>query len=194
MAEQRDIKSALGHALVETLRATPLSKVTVAGLATRVGISRQAFYYHFIDVYDLAAWVFETEIANHILAHANYEQWATGFQQLLTYLKTNKNEAYAVIRSLDPHALERFMFAQFQVMMRAIVCDLRGGIDVSDSSCSLVVDHFASVVLGYMVRWLAEDMRADPMVLVAQLEYLLRGQVLVSLQSLSETRKPNWNA
>lgn len=182
---RNDAKAQLGQALLKALKTAPLSKVTVAGLTGEAGLSRQAFYYHFQDVYDLAAWVFEVEVANHILSHASYDQWAEGYEQLLTYLRDHKDEAYAVIDSLDPHGLERFMFAQFQVMMREVLCEVRGDLQVSDNACADVVDHFASVALGYMVRWLAEGMKEDPKVLVPKLERLLRGQVKASLQALA---------
>lgn len=179
-------KEALGRALTDLLKTTPLSKISVSKLASEANVSRQTFYYHFIDVLDLASWVFETEIADHVLEHAGYEHWARGFEQLLTYMRERRSEAYAVIHSLKPHTLERFMFQQFRIMMRAIMCELRGDLDISEESCCLVVDHFATVVLGYIVRWLAEDMETDPADLVPKLEFLLRGQVRGALEAQAE--------
>ena len=46
---------ALGQALKDELETTPLNRVTVRRLTQATGITRQAFYYHFADVYDLAA-------------------------------------------------------------------------------------------------------------------------------------------
>ena len=40
------------HTLLEMLRDTPLDEITVKDLTERCGISRQAFYYHFSDIYD----------------------------------------------------------------------------------------------------------------------------------------------
>ena len=68
----------LSVALKDQLRSTPLDKVTVSSLTAQAGITRQTFYYHFADVYDLAVWVFEQEVANHIMEHASYSEWAKG--------------------------------------------------------------------------------------------------------------------
>ena len=74
VAEEFGTKELLAGALKEQLADTPLDRVTVAGLVRQVGITRQAFYYHFANVYELAAWLFEQEIADHIMAHATYSE------------------------------------------------------------------------------------------------------------------------
>lgn len=63
-------QQALGHALKQALLETPLNRVTVRQLTEAAGVTRQTFYYHFTDVYDLTVWLFEEEIAHRILSHA----------------------------------------------------------------------------------------------------------------------------
>ena len=45
----------LGNALKEELRTTPLTKVTVRRLTEIAGVTRQAFYYHFLGHLGLRA-------------------------------------------------------------------------------------------------------------------------------------------
>lgn len=170
-------KELLAAQLKKQLRIQPLAKVTVAGLCRDVGITRQAFYYHFVDVYDLAVWTFETEVANHIMAHATYAQWAVGFQELLRYMKVHSKEVYAVTDSLGTRRLARFFYAQFEAMMQEIVTELEAERPVEEPSRSTIISHFARVVLGYLLHWLSTDMTQDPEALVAELEGLLKGQV-----------------
>lgn len=119
-----DTRSLLAATLKRQLRRMPLSRVTVAGLAREAGVTRQTFYYHFPDVRSLTAWVFTTDVANHILAHATHAEWADGFTELLTYLKEHREQAYAVIDSLGHAELERFLFGALRRMMVAIVAEV----------------------------------------------------------------------
>ncbi len=185
MAETTDTKESLARALKEQLAETSLERVTVSSLAQQVGITRQAFYYHFANVYELAAWLFQQEIADHIMAHATYAEWASGFEALLSYMRRHPTELAAVSASLSPGELERFFYSQFCAMMRAIVAELSEGQQVSERVRRSVVRHFAATVLGYLMRWLFTDMEEDPAHLVSELELLLRGQVRAALQTLS---------
>ena len=99
----------LSAALKDQLRTTPLDKVTVSGLTAQAGITRQTFYYHYADVYDLAVWVFEQEVANHIMEHASYSEWAKGYRTLLQYLQDNFEQAKAVLNSLGHRERDAFL-------------------------------------------------------------------------------------
>lgn len=145
-------------------------------------MSRQTFYYHFPDVYALAVWVFERDIAHHIMAHASYAEWADGYLQMLTYMQRNRDQAYAVINSLNHRELERFFFHQFQGMTAAIVAEIRGDLRLDEASQTFVTDHYAMIVLGHLLHWLAGGMREAPSELVPKLELILRGSVRGSLE------------
>jgi probable dihydroxyacetone kinase regulator len=181
-------KRALAAALKDALRSTPLAKVTVSGLTTAVGVTRQTFYLYFSDVYDLAAWVFTTEIADHIMAHATYAEWADGCRQLLIYLKRNRDQTYAVIRSLRHAELERFLHQSLRAMMAVIVGELEGDLKLAQDDRDFVIDHYTLAVVGHVMHWLATDMTEDPRVLVGRIEFVLRGSVRESLERFAAQR------
>mgnify|MGYP001584974683 CR=1 FL=1 len=175
-------KLALASALKQALVCTPLAKVTVSGLAAAAGVNRQTFYSHFRDVYDLAAWVFTTEAANHIMAHASYAEWSDGFSELLGYMAEHRDQTYAVLRSLKHDELEAFFYRSLRAMMRVIVGELEGDLALAADERDFVIDHYTVTVLGHLMHWLATDMRENPYVLVERLEFLLHGEVRMSLE------------
>ena len=63
------VKQEMSNALKEMCRTQALSSITVSALMERCGFSRGTFYYHFIDLYDLINWTFETEIIIPLKAH-----------------------------------------------------------------------------------------------------------------------------
>lgn len=183
-------RAALAHALKEELRSTPLDKVAVSRLTDRAGVTRQTFYYHFADVYDLATWVFESEVANHIMEHASYSEWADGYRELLQYFQDHFDQVKAVMDSLSHRQTEAFFMAQFRLMMQAIVAELQGELTLSAADRRFVVDHYAATVLGHFLRWMSGGGREDPTILVGKIEKVLRGSVRESLErfALPEVR------
>lgn len=198
-------RAALVEALKRRLATTPLSKVSVAALAADAGVTRQAFYYHFDDVYDAATWVFTSEVADHVLAHAEYDLWADGFLRLLTYMRRHRPQVKAVLDSLTWVKTERFFYRVLRRMMRAIVAELEaaeaaeaaeasaagsagsgghGGFarrPLSDADREFVIQHYTLTVLGHLLHWLADGMKEEPGELVRRLEFVMRGHVRESL-------------
>lgn len=181
MSASDSTKQALGHALVKQLEVRPLDKVTVSSLAGEIGITRQAFYYHFADAYELAIWVFETDIANHIMRHATYREWADGFTTMLAYMRSHRDQVYAVVNSLSHRKLERFFYETLHAMMEAIVTELEGDLRLDPEDRAFIIDHYTLSVLGHLLHWLADGMRSDPTVLVSKLAIIMQGNVRSSL-------------
>lgn len=175
----------LGRELKELLAEKPLDKVTVAELTRRCGLTRQTFYNHFGDIRELAVWVFTSEVADHILRHASLADWADGFERLLVYLAAHREQTFAVTESLGLRELERFFFHNLRSMMRAIVAELEGDLELRPSDRDFVIDHFTITVLGHLLHWLAGGMRADPIRLADDLEFILHGRVREALEKLA---------
>ena len=176
---------ALAEALKLALATTPLAKVTVSGLSEAAGVHRQTFYSHFSDVYDLAAWVFAREAADHILAHASREEWADGLVDLLVYMRENREQTYAVVESLSHRKLERFFYDSLAPMTEAIVDEVIGDLAVAPEDREFIITHYTVTTVGHILHWLADDMVEHPFALVSNLECLLDGGVLASLQRFS---------
>ncbi|MGV9824964.1 TetR-like C-terminal domain-containing protein [Gordonia sp. NPDC003429] len=189
--DARRTEELLAAALTIALETTPLAKVTVSGLATAAGVSRQTFYAHFSDVYDLAAWMFRVEVADQIMARAHYDSWADGLLEMLRYMCSHREQVHAVLRSLRLAETEHFLFGQLRQMMSAIVDEVQGDLVLSPADRDFAIDHYTLTVLGHVLHWLARDMRDDPGRLVADLEYVLHGSVRETLTRLAA--RPIWD-
>ena len=54
--ETNATKQRVVDALVSLVAEVPLDKISVGSLAARAGVSRQTFYYHFRNIYDVFLW------------------------------------------------------------------------------------------------------------------------------------------
>ena len=55
-------KQLLAEGIKEMSAEMPFRKIRVGALCQRSGIDRRTFYYHFRDIYDLAAWIFNQTV------------------------------------------------------------------------------------------------------------------------------------
>lgn len=180
-----DAKLKLGQTLKALLRTNKLADITVTQVARNAGVTRQAFYYHFTDVNDAAAWVFETEIADHILRNASYSQWATGFEELLSYMHAHKPQVSSILRTLSLERTERFLFKALRVMMAAVVDELDTENALNDEDRTFLIDHYTLAIVGHLLHWLSIDMRDDPHELVENIEFIMHGHVTESIARMT---------
>ena len=68
VTEKEEMKMLLAEALKQCMRKVPLEKITVTQIVRTCGTTRQTFYRHFQDKYDLVHWVFD-QILMQSFAH-----------------------------------------------------------------------------------------------------------------------------
>ena len=61
MPKNEITKAALSEGIKEIMKEKKLSQITIKDITEKCGVSRNAFYYHFRDKYDLINWIFSTE-------------------------------------------------------------------------------------------------------------------------------------
>ena len=85
-----DVKAAVADALLELIRRKDADKITVKDLVEVCGISRQTFYYHFKDIYDLVEWCCEEDASRALAGKKTYETWQQGLLQIFEAVQDNK--------------------------------------------------------------------------------------------------------
>lgn len=66
MSNNMITKDALGKGLKVLLEKKPLSKISVKDITEYCNISRNTFYYHFKDKYELINWIFYTDMLENV--------------------------------------------------------------------------------------------------------------------------------
>ncbi len=83
-------KQALGNALNDLLQHLDLDQITIQLITEKCGISRNAFYYHFKDKYDLINWVFLSETLPVINTFSAPDKFFDGFVNLCKKMTDNR--------------------------------------------------------------------------------------------------------
>jgi len=58
-------KEHLSNALIRELQQTPVDKITIQTIADDCGLTRQTFYNHFADIYELVEWTAKRATARY---------------------------------------------------------------------------------------------------------------------------------
>ena len=69
-------KNKLANALKEICRNKPLDSVTVTEITKKANLTRQIFYHHFVDKYELAKWIHIQDYLN-VVTHPDFKNQKT---------------------------------------------------------------------------------------------------------------------
>ena len=80
------VKKMLANTIKELMNEKPLTKITVQDLTKKCGISRQTFYNHFHDIYELVEWIYLNEAHITLGENISYENWQDALEALFQYI------------------------------------------------------------------------------------------------------------
>ncbi|MBE6045228.1 MAG: TetR family transcriptional regulator [Clostridiales bacterium] len=153
---------AIVETLNEMLKTQTIDKITVKDLTDACGISRNTFYYHFHDIYEVLARSFIGYTDAILKAHEKDESWENTLIELLSFLYENRVAVNHVYKSVDGEALDRFLDKVVYHYTRSVVEEESGRGRFSERTISLAADFYKNALLGAVFGWIEENMKESP--------------------------------
>ena len=175
---KRAIETSLKHLLL----AKPLNKITIGDIAEDCGISRMTFYYHFKDIYDLVEWSCQEDAARALKGNRTASTWQVGFLSILRSVQENKPFIINVYKCVSRERVERYLYDVTYDLLISVVREESAGLHVRDEDQEFVAHLFKYAFVGMVLDWIADDMHADPTVMVDRLAQAIEGDFRHALE------------
>lgn len=150
----KSTKTEIMTALGGLLQSKRLDDITVTELVEQCGISRQAFYYHFSDLYGVVDYGIQQFMGQ--LQAPNPEAWRAVMEQALTLLRENRTVVLNVYRAYERSYVEHDLrqWAMPLVEARVRLAARRFGVteDQIGFMTELLTEALASIVLSWVER------------------------------------------
>ena len=147
---KNEIMNTLG-VLLQTKR---LDDITVTELVERCNISRQAFYYHFSDLYGVVEYGIQQFLEQ--METPSPDQWRDALERTLTLLRENRtlvlNVYRAYERSYVEHDLRRWTVPLVEARVRIAARRLAVTEDQIGFMSEVLTQALASIVLSWVER------------------------------------------
>lgn len=179
-------KHALAASLKKLLAQKPIDKITVKDIVEDCGVNRHTFYYHFQDIYELIEWLCLEEAENALGPHRTFDTWKKGFNDLYSYLHTNKN----ILMNLYDSNFRSYLEQHIRSLVRPFIMDFlniqRQGMNISNEKLEFIADTYTYGVISFAMDWIANDMSSRYENSMNFFLELLDGSMKYTLQKLSE--------
>lgn len=163
-------KEAIHLALWDLLQEQKLDEITVTEVVERCGISRQTFYYHFRDLYEVVEWRFLSlsEEMQDYLIQADRNDRRRALEMMLEKMRENKNLMLNIYRAFPRSYLERYLIRWTQPFLEDQIRERAQYYRISQDAVEFVIDLYSFGIASILLNWLDKGM---PGGMVERLDY-----------------------
>ena len=184
-----DTKRRLAQALKELMAEKPIKKITIQDIVERSHMTRQSFYYHFQDIYDLVEWACFEDASRALDGKKTYATWQEGFLNIFEAVLENKPFIQNVYHAVSREQVERYLYRMVQQLVFAVVEEQAAGIPVAERDKRFIADFYKYAFVGIMLDWVRDGMQEDPKRIVERISLLIEGDIVRALEKMRTDRE-----
>lgn len=166
------------------LKSKRLDEITVTELVEQCGISRQAFYYHFPDLYGVVDYAIQ-QIGEH-LAPPTPEKWRWALEQGLTLLRENRivvlNVYRAYERSYVEHNLRRWAAPLVEARIRLTARQY----GVTEDQIGFMIEVLTQALSSVVLSWVERGMPSSVIARMDDFDILIEGCLDYTMERLAQ--------
>ena len=157
---------------------------TIKDITDECGVTRNTFYYHFQDVYDLLSYIFREQADMMLREYAGGEDWKDFFLNILTYLNENRKMIENVYYSIRQEELETYIKKVVGMYALQIIEIQTKDMDVDELAKKTVADFYHNAFVGATLQWIKEGMKTEPELLADLYNSMFQGTVKAAIASV----------
>ena len=167
----------------------PLRKITVKDIVSACGITRNTFYYHFHDIYEVLDCAIDEAIGD--LSVTDERPREQVIFSLIEFAVKHKKVFYNIYRSIGHEAASRLVIERLDKVMLQSIERLTAGKTIDPRDIRLICSFYEEALFGVMVRWMkhydrpgAEEQLADD---IRRIEVIFRGNLELNIRNIEES-------
>lgn len=163
----------------------PVDKITVKDITDQCGISRNTFYYHYQDIYQvLKAYVqYSAEYVIELMVEDEGEDGKAGLKEI-RYLEANRELLCNLYRSAANEEVRNCLQSASQIIFDRLIESVSQGMEVQAEDKKILSAVCQYTVRGIMTSWMEEDGMLNGETLeqvLVRLDYLFKGAIREAL-------------
>jgi len=155
------------------MQTIPLSKISVGDISEFCNISRNTFYYHFKDKYDLINWIFYTEISPQIKKPSDLTHCLNA---LMLYMQENKKFYINALRTEGQNSFSECLMYFYEDLIKKRLEEIDSDSELSSFEIDITSRFYGHALIGLVLDWSKNGMETDPTPIVHIIENLINGK------------------
>lgn len=151
-----DTKRRLAQALKELMAEKPLKKITIQDIVERSHMTRQSFYYHFQDIYEVLELICQYELIDQI-AYREEESFSHWLEHLMALVEENRWFYRKMLQEMEWERVSNHLKPAVEAQIRRLVGSMLTERETRSLSGGreLLVDFLTASVIQYIFRYVS---------------------------------------
>lgn len=172
---------------VELVEKKPINKITIKELTQACGITRNTFYYHFHDVYDVVDSLIRDKVETIDLDDT--ENLEKALFDLLDYAASYKKVWVSIYNAMGRDRFSLYVVNRIHSLLNAYFNHMtKEPMDAKDKY--IVSCFYEEAVMGILIRWLlsnkSSDETSDLLYVMGRIRVLFSGQIELVIRNSKE--------
>ena len=180
----KSTKSEIVNTLGALLQTKRLDDITVTELVERCGISRQAFYYHFSDLYGVVDYAIRQ--FRDKLAGPRPEDWRASLEQGLTLLRENRTVVLNVYRAYERSYVEHDLRRWAAPLVGARVRSAARKFAVTEDQIGFMSEVLTQALASIVLSWVEQGMPSSVIERMDDFDVLVGGCLEYTMERLAQ--------
>ena len=186
MSTSEFTKYMIAQGMKQLLEEKAFETISVGDIAKHCHISRNTFYYHFKDKYDIISWIFYSEITPIIGDSTRIGNWSEGLRALCTYMQENRNFYIKVLQVQGQNSFSECLMDFYANLVQNFLLNAKGDQILNPQQIRTISRFYAFGLTGIILNWAKAGMDDDPKPTIQMLENLFSGEIFAKLLSLQQ--------
>lgn len=183
----KSTKNEIAVTLGQLLRSKRLDDITVTELVERCGISRQAFYYHFSDLYGVVDYAIQQLLED--LKLTDPEQWRASLERALTLLRENRTVVLNVYRAYERSYVEHGLRQWAAPLVEARTRIAAARFNVTEDQVGFMTDLLTQSLASIVLSWVERGMPSSVIERMDDFDILVEGCLEYTMERLAQKNK-----
>lgn len=179
-------KVLLSNSFKKLLSKKPLNKITVKDIVNDCKLTRQTFYYHFQDIYELLDWTYKNEIG-HLLTEPQNQSWEKVVKGILNFIKENKSMFSYTMQAVGREYFEQAIYPDLYEFSKYKITKASEEIDVPEEKINFMANLQSITIISLIVQWANNGMKENPDEIVKMLDKTLNSAPMNVLKEYEAT-------
>lgn len=179
-------KMAIVKAFEELARVKNVDRITVKEITDKCQISRNTFYYHFKDIYDVLEEMLNQRVEQMIETLELNMQSGNSVQDTrragMRYILDNRELFFNLYQSAGVQEVKMYLDKSSSVLGHYLIDRLSEGMNVSERDKELIISFYQYAHAGMMAEWLEKGMKDDLEERMNRMDVLFEGDIVMALE------------
>lgn len=179
-------KMAIVKAFEELARVKNVDRITVKEITDKCQISRNTFYYHFKDIYDVLEEMLNQRVEQMIETLELNMQSGNSVQDTrragMRYILDNRELVFNLYQSAGVQEVKMYLDKSSSVLGHYLIDRLSEGMNVSERDKDLIISFYQYAHAGMMAEWLEKGMKDDLEERMNRMDVLFEGDIVMALE------------